>query len=148
MLTRLAILASLLLSGALFAHDSGGTNDPRVSVGPGESASNKNGVTISTDADSGASASMNQGGQQHPQTCAKSKTGWHGSITETKPDDVVTLSSSAKGKIAGTGGEISIAGGSTVTVECTGGPNNEIHVTLPSGDTVTVYGGSRVKFST
>lgn len=148
---RRSILSSFVLAATAFAfaQGTGGTNDPRIGVGPGESATNRNGVTVETDADSPAGASINTGGSQHPQSEARSKTGWKGKISGLKIEDRALPGSNVTCKITGTGGAVVLAGGSDVTVEnISEDPNAVIYIQMPSGDMLELTGGNSIRIKT
>tara|TARA_R110000851_G_scaffold120002_2_gene248110 strand:- start:933 stop:1430 length:498 start_codon:yes stop_codon:yes gene_type:complete len=158
----LALFALLALPSNVFAID--GHEDPTEGERPasttahrlnrGESHTNLDEVTLTVDEESTGKASIDpKKGSKTSKTTVRTKTGWIGKVAGIDSNDEVVLGSSSEGSIEGTGGEVSIAGGSTVTVtNTTANPNGtatgQITCTLPSGAVVTIPPGSSATFTT
>lgn len=123
----------------------GGANESRQSVSPGETRSG-GGATVNNHADGQGKATLTviHPGTQHPRVTVATKSYFRGEITGIEVDDRVVLGASCRNtKVVGTGGEIEMSGGSRVEVTnegAAGGPN--IVVELPSGSTIEVPPGS------
>lgn len=117
---------------------------------PGESVSNNDGVTLSNDAQSNGDASLDpKGGTASCNSTARTKTGFKGTIDGLDTGDSAILASSNTATVTGTGGYVSVSGGSVVTVSCVSAPGaTAMTVGLPGGSTATVSPGSSVTFTT
>lgn len=126
----------------------GGAGDQRVTVKPGQSFTNANGVTITTDINSQGNASINVGGPTRQTTSVRTKTGWKGTVTGIKIDDVVQLTASNHAKIQGDGGTVQGGGNSLIEVKDTGPNGMPTKVELSSGVTGDVPDGSGIVLHT
>jgi len=118
-------------------------------VGAGQSHTNGDGVTLSTDAGSSGTATINPTtGNGNSSTEVVTKTRWSGTVSGIDNNDSVDVKASSKGTVSGTGGSVSLAGGCEVTVTNTDTGNGTITVNLPSGGSATVKSGSSVTFNT
>jgi hypothetical protein len=104
-------------------------------VGPGASATNNDGVTVSTNGPSQGSATLTpSNGTANCKTVANAGAGWSGYIKGLDSDDFASAAGGGIGSISGTGGVVSVGGGSylvtntsqpggtTMTVNWSGGP--------------------------
>tara|TARA_R110002096_G_C14661938_1_gene728385 strand:- start:4101 stop:4619 length:519 start_codon:yes stop_codon:yes gene_type:complete len=128
-------------------------------VKKGEKHENEDGVKITNEDDSGANADINpKTGDKDSDTKVKTGTGFEGQVDGIDDGDEVDLGSSSEAEVSGTGGEVSVSGGSTVKVTNTNEPpvtgggtagaGDSITVILPSGNTLTVPPGSSVTITT
>lgn len=121
-------------------------------VRPGNCGTNGDDVTVCNDEGSGGNASLDpreDQGQEGDETTVRTDTGFDGDIEGMDSNDTAYLGSSNSASVSGTGGVVSVSGGSSVTVTNTGTqPGNQTTVILPSGNTVTVPGGSTVTINT
>jgi len=123
----------------------------------GETHTNEDGVTVTNNEDSSGNAEIDpKKGTGNSSTEVDTKTGFEGKIAGIDSNDEVDLASSNDVEVEGTGGTVTVSGGSTVKITNTnpappqGGTSAgaSITVTLPSGNSLTVPAGSTVTITT
>lgn len=149
-------LGLLLCTAPLSAHDDGGkparsTTEKAAcsgtaTVAPGGSATNNDGVTVTTKANSAGSATLTpQSGGAKCASYANAKAGFSGYVTGMDGNDTAAIAANSNATVSGTGGLVSIAPGSTVNVVNVGGPGaGSITVNWSGGPTILGPGQSQV----
>jgi len=147
------LLASLLwLAGLSFAQGGGaGSSSPSAKaevVKPGNSGTNGD-TDVNNDANSQGNASITPKGEWPDSTSTevKTKSGFKGTIGGIETGDAANLGPNNTATVYTNGGNVSVGGGSTVTIDNTNGTAS-VTATLPSGATVTVPGGSMAIINT
>ncbi len=114
-------------------------------VGPGQSASNNDGVQVTTNAASNGSASLTpQNGSANCASLVNGKAGWSGSATGLDGNDTALVAPGSSAVIAGTGGTVSISAGCNVNVINVGGPGaGNMTVNHSGGPTILLPGQSQ-----
>lgn len=137
------------LPGPATAPDS--LTNPRTAGGekvkPGETHTNGDDLTVSTEADSKGKATVYpKEGDERDVSTVNTSSGWHGEISGLDSNDTVNLGSSSDATISGTGGAVIMGSGSaTITNDGKeGGPS--IHVTKADGSTTDIAPGDTESF--
>lgn len=117
-------------------------------VRPGNSHTNRDGVTVDNSAASGDYATINpKTGNELSETSVRLRSGFVGSVEGIDGNDTVVVRSNVTGTISGEGGRITMASGANVTVTNTAEAGGASITVVTSSGTVTLPPGSSATFS-